>query len=60
MLKKVTAIHSVIVDEVPDFAYITKVWLNDFVKLLLVQMSSFESQLIKIWEMAKTLVLQVF
>lgn len=47
MPKKVTAIHSVIVDEVPDFAYISKVWLDDFVKLLLVQMSSFESYLIK-------------
>lgn len=48
MPKKVTAIHSVIVDKVPDFAYITKVWLDDLVKPLLVQMPSFESYLIKI------------
>lgn len=29
MPKKVTDIHNVIVDEVPEFAYITKVWLDD-------------------------------
>lgn len=43
MPKKVAATHDVTVDEVPDFAYITKVRLDDSVKPLLVQMSSFES-----------------
>lgn len=58
MPKKVTAIHDLIVDEVPEFAYITKVWLEDSVKPLLAHMSPLESWLIKIWEMAKAVILQ--
>jgi len=48
MPKKVSVIHDLIVDEVPDFAYITKVWLDDSIKPLLLQMFSFESWLIKL------------
>ena len=57
MPKKVSVIHDLIVDEVPDFAYITKVWLDDSIKPLLLQMFSFESWLIKLWEPDKEVIL---